>query len=95
MISDSPGLHRLSAARFAQQAYSAHGEGFYMHAKKVSKALVANWQKEARKRIERACSQAAKRGNWRERIQQTTGKDPLTFSVTMSRNNKHQQILES
>jgi hypothetical protein len=44
--------------------------------KKVSKALVANWQNEVRKWIVRAQKQL-KRRNWRERIQRTTGKDPL------------------
>ncbi|MEC0232693.1 IS91 family transposase [Paenibacillus alba] len=44
--------------------------------KKISKKLVTEWQKEARKWVVRAQRQL-KRRNWRERIQRKTGKDPL------------------
>lgn len=44
--------------------------------KKLSRALVTAWQKTARKWVAKA-KQVLKRKNWRERIIEGTGKDPM------------------
>lgn len=47
--------------------------------KKLSKKLVSNWQKEARKWIVKA-KQVLRRKTWNEKVKEHTGEDPLVLS---------------